>query len=157
RAARVHPGQGDHQGPGALAGQRDHARPHRQGPEEAPVDRHPAARQAVPLRPGNPPGQELPSRTVHGIWPTTLATIKVWLGGSHTMPVSAGAGATPAGPEAALAGSSCRWSSPVTIMISNRPSPPSVPGTQFGIEDLHRLRLLAGTWHAAPPLGPLTG
>ena len=33
--------------------QPDHAPPHRQGPEEAAVDRHPVARQALPLRPGS--------------------------------------------------------------------------------------------------------
>src|SRR5204863_6794822 len=118
-------------GPDAFTAQPDHARPQRQGPAPAAVGRHLAARQALPL--SQAPCQEPPSRTVHGIWPTTLATIKTRLGGSHIMTVSACASATTAVTEAALAGSMCRWSSSVTIMMSNRPSPPLVSGTQLAL------------------------
>lgn len=95
----------------------------------------------------------MPSRTVHGIWPTTLAAIKVWLGGSHTMTVPACASATTAVTEAALG----REYVPVVIPGDDHDLEPAVPAVgrrdPVGIEDLHRLCLLAGTWHAAPHLG----
>jgi hypothetical protein len=72
------------------------------------------------------------------------------------MTVPACASATTAVIEAALAGSVCRSSSAVTIMISNRPSPPPVPGTQLALRIFTRwaCSLAPGMPHL---LGPLAG
>src|SRR5258708_1463321 len=74
--------------------------------------------------------------SVQGIVPTTLAAINVRSAGSHTSTVPACVSAISAGIDAGLTGTASVRASSVTVMTSNCPSPPFVPGTQFALRIL---------------------
>src|SRR6202050_4850855 len=83
--------------------------------------------------------------SVQGLLPTRLAAISVRTAGSHSKTASAWVKAIRAAVAAGLGTTTCRWSSSVTIMTSNRPSSPSGPAVQLALTIVPPRRCLLDT------------